>query len=99
MTDDIKDSRDLLSPYQRKVIGYTGFALAAALAVFAAGIEYGQWLVSPISVLEQKLNEDDLPDLRILDRELNSREYVGTPDGTYQQKNYNRANLSLPTHF
>ena len=75
------------SPLERKVITYSCIALAGATIGFLGGVSYGQGLLEPISIMEQKLNDDQYPDLSIIDKELNRIEYVGSAGGSYTDAN------------
>lgn len=85
MSEDTKKPEDL--PYVGRVILTSScVALAAAIAGFGAGISYGKWLSEPISVMEQNLNEDQVPDLSTIDRELDRKDWLGTGGGNYRKR-------------
>ena len=73
------------SPLEGKVITYGCIALAGAAIGFLGGVGYGKWLSEPISVMEQKLNDDQHPALSIIDKELNRATYLGTAGGDYRK--------------
>lgn len=73
-----------ITPPQRKAITYCSIALLGAVMGFMGGMSYQQWLSQPISAIEQKLNEDEIPDVSVLDRELNRTDYIGTSRGMYK---------------
>ena len=72
-----------LSPRGRKTVTYCSIALLGAVMGFAGGMSYQHWLSQPISALEERLNEDEIFHISVLDRELNRTVYIGTAQETY----------------
>ena len=75
------------SPLEKKI--RLGLIIGSATLVgacfgFLYGAHYGRWSSQPIRIIEQNIDDDQIPDLSIADRELNRRRYVGTPGGEYR---------------
>ena len=88
MTYDKKELGDILSPNDRRIIGYTGLVFAAALAVFGAGITYAEWLM-----------KDDISEKIMLDKRLHRNAYRERAEYINEEINYDFRRGGNPSVF